>query len=284
METEQNEKLGRFISELRRSGNLTQKDLAEKLGVTDKAVSKWERGVSCPDISLLTPLAHCLEVSVTELLNGEKSIISSQKDDKNVVEEAISYSEKSTAFKVDRIKKNILTVITAAFLIAAIICVICELSITGHFRNLTWSIIVICSLFFSWVVILPVFRAKNGAVKKSLFILSISIIPYLAALNYILGSDMLLKLGACISVAAVIGIWCIYYVFVKWNNRKLFALGIFFIISIPVNWGINHIIAYFVEGSGTLNEAIVAGSLLALSVICFTADFLLRQRSNFIHS
>jgi len=58
-----NEKMGRFISELRKSRQLTQKDLAAKLNITDKAVSKWERGLSCPDISLLSPIAGILGVT-----------------------------------------------------------------------------------------------------------------------------------------------------------------------------------------------------------------------------
>ena len=65
-------KMANFILKMRKVRNLTQKDLAEKLGVTDKAVSKWERAVSSPDISLLIPLAKALGVSTGELLSGEK--------------------------------------------------------------------------------------------------------------------------------------------------------------------------------------------------------------------
>ena len=67
-----NEKMGKFICDMRKSQKLTQKDLAEKLKITDKAVSKWERGISCPDISLLVPLAQALSVTTSELLNGER--------------------------------------------------------------------------------------------------------------------------------------------------------------------------------------------------------------------
>ena len=62
------EMLGRFIAQRRKERNMTQRELAEKLHVTDKAVSKWERGVGCPDISLLEPLAETLELSVDQLL------------------------------------------------------------------------------------------------------------------------------------------------------------------------------------------------------------------------
>lgn len=60
--------LGRFIAQRRKERNLTQRELAEALHVTDKAVSKWERGAGCPDISLLEPLAEALGLSVDQLL------------------------------------------------------------------------------------------------------------------------------------------------------------------------------------------------------------------------
>lgn len=62
-----NEKVGQFIACLRREQQLTQRQLAERLYVSDKAVSKWERGESLPSVALLMPLARCLGVSVNEL-------------------------------------------------------------------------------------------------------------------------------------------------------------------------------------------------------------------------
>ena len=65
-------KIGRFIAECRKKSNLTQMQLAEKLGITDKAISKWERGVAMPDTSIMLELCDILCISVNELLNGEK--------------------------------------------------------------------------------------------------------------------------------------------------------------------------------------------------------------------
>lgn len=65
------EKTGKLIQEIRKEKELTQMSLADKLGVTDRAVSKWERGKSFPDVSMLRPLAEVLDVSVSELLDGE---------------------------------------------------------------------------------------------------------------------------------------------------------------------------------------------------------------------
>ena len=64
-------KIGRFIAECRKKANLTQMQLAEKLGITDKAISKWERGVAMPDTSIMLNLCDILGISVNELLNGE---------------------------------------------------------------------------------------------------------------------------------------------------------------------------------------------------------------------
>lgn len=68
-----NAKTGAFIAELRRELELTQKELADRIGVTDKAVSKWERGRGFPDVAILEILAKELNISVTELINGERS-------------------------------------------------------------------------------------------------------------------------------------------------------------------------------------------------------------------
>ncbi len=63
-------KTGKFIAEKRKAINMTQNELAEKLHITDKAVSKWERGLSFPDISILIPLAEILNISLYDLLKG----------------------------------------------------------------------------------------------------------------------------------------------------------------------------------------------------------------------
>ena len=66
------EKIGKFILELRKQKGLTQKELAEKVGVSDKTISKWECGNSIPDISYLEALCNSLDISVNELLSGER--------------------------------------------------------------------------------------------------------------------------------------------------------------------------------------------------------------------
>ena len=64
-------KIGKFIAQRRRQANLTQMQLAEKLSITDRAVSKWETGKAMPDTSIMLPLCRILNISVNDLLSGE---------------------------------------------------------------------------------------------------------------------------------------------------------------------------------------------------------------------
>ena len=66
------EKIGKFIKEERKNKKLSQEELGELLGVSNRSISKWETGVSLPDISLFKPLCEVLDISYNELLSGER--------------------------------------------------------------------------------------------------------------------------------------------------------------------------------------------------------------------
>ena len=110
------EKFGEFVSKLRKERGMTQKELAEKLFVSDKAVSKWERGQSLPDITMLNPLADALGVTAAELLNcgkieGEK-VDASQVDE--LVEKAIELNKEPDISKRKRFKIYIICLLVGA--------------------------------------------------------------------------------------------------------------------------------------------------------------------------
>ena len=99
------EKIGKFIALKRKNNNLTQEQLAEKLGVTFKAVSKWECGNGLPDPSLFKPLCEYLNISVNDLLSGEE-----KRKDEGVID-YIKYQKKKN-------KRNILiSIIVCIFLV-----------------------------------------------------------------------------------------------------------------------------------------------------------------------
>lgn len=74
------QKIGRFIAQNRKAKNLTQEALAEKLGITNKSISKWETGKGLPDPSLFQPLCKILGISINELFAGERLNDEAQKE------------------------------------------------------------------------------------------------------------------------------------------------------------------------------------------------------------
>ena len=95
-------KTGKIISEARKNKNMTQKQLASRLHISDKAISKWERGLGYPDISFLIPLSQILDISLYELLSGEKGEI------EEILKNTIHYSNSEIKRKNKQTKKKIL--------------------------------------------------------------------------------------------------------------------------------------------------------------------------------
>ena len=97
-------KIGKFIAECRKKNNLTQMQLAEKLNITDRAISKWENGKGMPDSSIMLELCNELKISVNELLSGE---VIKVEDYKKQAEENLLKMEKEREEK--DIKENSLS-------------------------------------------------------------------------------------------------------------------------------------------------------------------------------
>ena len=143
-------KIGKFIAECRRNVNLTQMQLSEKLGITDKAISKWERGISLPDTSIMLELCDILGISVNELLNGEK-INMENNDQKN---------EKLLLDMSKEIEKKNKTIWNAMWTIMAvsIVGLLGGLAIIGFFMpEGPWMLVAILSLCV--VFMIPCFYA-----------------------------------------------------------------------------------------------------------------------------
>lgn len=94
------ERFGEFVAQLRKEKGFTQQELADRLFVSNKAVSKWERGQSLPDIGLLEPLADILGVTVTELLRGER--LGEKSLDSREVEELVTAAARLSAEEQER--------------------------------------------------------------------------------------------------------------------------------------------------------------------------------------
>lgn len=118
-------KVGKFIAQLRREQGLTQEALGERLGVTNKTVSRWENGNYMPDIELLVPLGELLGVSVNELLAGERLSDERFREqaDENLVEavreSAFTIKEKTNYFRKKWLREHIWL-----FVVCALVCVL----------------------------------------------------------------------------------------------------------------------------------------------------------------
>lgn len=114
-----NIKTGNLIKEARKEKGLTQKELAEALHITDRAVSKWERGLCAPDIALLEPLGEALSLSVTEIISGERH---SEPDAETAVRETISYSSAEIRQRTRDARTKIIIIGLIAAMLAAAVC------------------------------------------------------------------------------------------------------------------------------------------------------------------
>lgn len=150
-------KIGKFIAECRKKNNLTQMQLAEKLNITDRAISKWENGKGMPDSSIMLDLCNELKISVNELLSGE-------------VLEMNSYNKKLEQNLIDIVKqkeesdKRILTM-EIAMGVASIIIFLILVMTASLIEMQDWVrlLIIIPSTIFIFIVCLLLLRIEQTA-------------------------------------------------------------------------------------------------------------------------
>ncbi len=231
--------IGRFISKCRKEKNLTQAQLAEKLNITDRAVSKWETGKSMPDSSIMLELCEILGITVNELLSGEK--IDPEGFEKKADENLIALKKKDE----NNMTKNVILSIlfSATLLIGIMVCLICDIAISG---NLTWSLIPVSSIIFAWLITFPSIIWGKRGITVSLISLSIFIVPYLFLLSCLLKTKEVFSVGAVTAAASIVFLWIIFAVF-KRMERKLAALGTAFLSAIPFMIIVNVILSKMIE-------------------------------------
>lgn len=219
--------VGAFITQCRKEKKLTQAQLAEKLNITDRAVSKWETGKSMPDSSIMLELCEILGITVNELLMGER-------------EKRESYEEKADANldTIDTIKKRkncvgfkrLGAVIFSALLFTAMaVCFICDMAISGR---LTWSLISAVSIVFGWAVCLPGIRFGKKGIVRCFGWLSGLIIPYLYVLSRLINVREVFTVGGTMAVISVAFLWMVIGVFKKmWSGKKRAVFGTVCLVS-----------------------------------------------------
>jgi transcriptional regulator with XRE-family HTH domain len=172
-------KIAQFISELRKEKKFTQRELAEQLGVTDKAVSKWERGLSYPDISLLSKLSNVLGVTVSELLNGERTKLAAP-EAKAMIEATLRYADSTTKSVIAKSARwKYIAIVSLISLLGILILIACNLAIG---EGLTWAVLPLNIIALAWVaVLLGIFVAGKN---KTASVLLCSFIIFLTTFYY----------------------------------------------------------------------------------------------------
>lgn len=230
-----NIKIGNFISELRKSKDLTQKELANMLNVTDKAVSKWERGVGYPEITIFPLLAESLGVSISELMLGGR--IAATKDEPPminvantdaIVSDVMKYAEQTHEQKASRAKAIALKGLSIAFLIALFVCLLCNYVINKTF---SWSLYVAGSEVTAWLMAAPFFIMKKHRFVTSLAGLTVAILPLLLLIEHLCPiKNWVIPFALPIVVISLVSLWISVILFVYTKIGRLYLTAFMFIL------------------------------------------------------
>jgi transcriptional regulator with XRE-family HTH domain len=204
---------------------MTQKELAEKLNITDKAVSKWERGIGYPYITIISKLAEILSVTVNELLNGQRIV--EELSLPNAMNSKLDYTNKVSKQRNIKNKSIVTIVVSLLVLISIFICTLCDLAIS---KTISWSIIPSSAIVLAWLIIIPIIRLKKNRLMISMISLSIFIIPFLWIIEQNTKGHWLNSVGIPIAIASLSYLWIDIFIFCYTKLSKYYGLSIAFII------------------------------------------------------
>lgn len=156
------QKIGTFILTKRKDKNMTQKQLAKSLGITEQAVSKWERGLGIPDVFLLIDLSKILEVSVQEILTGERNKnITVNKSEKMISNGLMLYTDKEKKITFSKILTFLIFIVCSTLSIGLLAYSL----IASMIRT---EIILINSIFLFTSSIIFIKMISNKQIKKTI--------------------------------------------------------------------------------------------------------------------
>ena len=238
------ERTGQLIRELRLKAGWTQKELGMKIGISDKAISKWERGLSFPDITLLPRLAEVFHVSVGEIISGqqlsEPALNPEQLDD--VVADTLAYSQRDSFSKVKRI---FCLIFLPLIFSAMFLCAVINLAVN---HQLSWALYPIGALAIVLALTLALIEQLSGT------------------------SGWLLPLALPISLVAVV---CLYLLLKLWTclKRKWQILaGSMLILALGPALSIQFLLSCNGISRPMTSDWILLGSLLSAAVLFHFID------------
>ncbi len=259
---------GRFIAACRKEQGLTQAQVAEKLNVTDRAVSKWETGKCMPDSSIMLELCALLSVTVNELLSGER--VETDRYEEKVNENLIDLKRKEES----SMKKNaVISVIASiAMIVGMMVCCICDAAIFG---TLTWSPIALSSILLAWIASFPIILLGKRGILVSMVAVTSTIVPFMYILSVLLREREVFRVGGIMSVVALAFLWIIYAIYNRLKDRKLLASGIICFLAIPFTLIANAILSKLVGEPAVIDiwDLLSAFLLLTIAATFMIGDY-----------
>ena len=153
-------KLGAFLKTLRKEKNLTQEQFAEQLGVSGRTVSRWETGTNMPDISLLVEIAEFYNISVTELIDGERKSGEMNEEVKNAADKMADYAGTEKAAIIRNIRNHSLFGLRGI-----IVLFILEMTVSEGYNRVTDYILTYCRVLI-YVSLIMIFLISTGLLYK----------------------------------------------------------------------------------------------------------------------
>jgi transcriptional regulator with XRE-family HTH domain len=277
-----NREFGSRIAEARKKNGMTQKELAELLDVTDKAVSKWECGKGFPEITLLPKLSRILGIKPEDLLSDRTASTETRPEIQSgsmnkesiepqveLVTNVIKYSGEQRRRKMSRL---VFPIISASLGLSAFVCLLVDFCITKAF---TWSRFPVSSLLFCFVILVPVILLRKHRIALSLAVFFAGLIPFLYYLESLVSAKGWVKgLAAPITGLSAVCTVLIVGLFLYSKIDRLVALAITFAVTgIGLNILINEIVMrYLNEYSFNISVFITAAGFgVVTAVLLITA-------------
>lgn len=258
------DEIGKQIVIARKKLNYTQRQVADKIGVSDKTVSKWERGVGCPDISLLLPLCEVLCIDVSQLLGKQKE--ASLNPEQQNVKQTVEYAKLKIVENQSKVKRFLFYSLLGLSSIALCICLLVDYVLSATF---TWSIITTSSLLYAMAILGVMLLTKKYWIQKTLLCASLLLLPFLyiiAMQPNITGIEMHLfrSLATKIGLLSIAEIWIIYVIAFHARISLWYRAALIILVCVPFQFLVNIIVGdmqpyFWIQGGAN----IVVASILA---------------------
>ena len=254
------EEIGLRIVNARKALHYTQKQLADILMVSDKAVSKWERGVGCPDVSLLIPLSEALHMSVEELISGQTEV--SEEQHKKTMQEIILYTKKMAIEHSRGILKVCYLLVMLGLFIGSGVALITEYFL---FSTFTWSLITLVACIYAGCILSTLYLSKTKNIQKAVIVAGIGVLGLLYTIaNVFFTTDWFIYQALPMAIISSVYACIIAWIWINTKMNIYYKISWTVLLTIPIN-----VLANTIGNTYTIFTTINVFTNLLVTIIVF---------------